>query len=127
VDLVRRAAFAGLSVVRSAQSRPLATKFGIAEAAPVVLAESAEQPCLAFRFAHGELAFAFTGWICGAEDRPVTEAQLACLIDRLAPAKGGDDHALKVLFAQVESRRDPVCSPVARLGGPKATRSASRS
>jgi hypothetical protein len=118
VDLVRRAAFAGLSVARSAQSRPLATKFGTGEAAPVVLAEAAEQACLAFRFAHGEIAFAFTGWICGSDDKPVSEAQLACLIDRLALAKPGEDAALKGLFAQAQSRRDPACAPVARLQSP---------
>ena len=128
VDLARRAAFAGLAVARSAQSRPLATKFGTAEAARVVLAGSAEHDCIAVRFAHGEVAFAFAGWICGSEGKPVTEAQLACLVDRLALSKGGEDPALKVLFAQAESRRDPACAPVARLQPPaKPLKAATRS
>jgi hypothetical protein len=126
VDMVRRAAQAGLSVARSAQSRSLETKFGTVEAAPLVLQAAAEQSCLAFRFAHGELAFGFAGWLCGSDAKPVSEDQLACFIDRLSLAKGVEDAALKVYFAQAEQRRGHGCAPVARLQAPKV-RSAARS
>jgi hypothetical protein len=126
VDLVRRAAQAGLSVVRSSQSRPVATKFGMLEVAPVALLESTEQACLAFRFAHEEVTFAFRGWLCGSDAKPVSESQLVCLIDRLALAGGKDDAALKVLFAQADRKRSESCAPVARLDAPKV-KAASRS
>lgn len=113
IDLVRRAAEAGLSVVRSAQSRTLATKFGTVEAAAVTLAETSEQACLAFRFTHPEISFGFRGWLCGSEDRPVSEAQVVCLIDRLALINAGEDPPLKVLFAQADRQR--ACAPAAKV------------
>lgn len=107
IDLVRHGAEAGLSVVRSAQAAPLPTKFGLAEAANVTFAGTSEQTCLAIRFAHPEMRFSLKGWLCGS---PVSEAQLTCLVDRLA-VTSNEDAALKVLFAQAERQR--VCSPPA--------------
>jgi hypothetical protein len=119
VDLVRQAAQAGLSVARSSQSRPVATKFGTVEVAPAALAEATEQACLAFRYVHGEVIFSFRGWLCGSETKPVSESQLICLIDHLALAGGKDDAALKGLFAQADRKRSESCSPMARLEAPK--------
>jgi hypothetical protein len=113
VALVRWAAAAGLSVLRSAQTQPVATKFGPVQAAEVTLAEAAEQTCVAFRFAHPEVSFGLHGWLCGSEARPVTGTDLACLIDRIALAPGGEDPTLKVVFAQAERQR--VCPPAARV------------
>ncbi|HEX2509880.1 MAG TPA: hypothetical protein VHK66_05115, partial [Microvirga sp.] len=110
VDLVRHAAEAGLSVVRSAQAAPLPTKFGMAEAAHVTFAGESEQTCLAIRFAHPEMQFGLQGWLCGS---PVGEGHLTCLVDRLV-VTGNEDPALKVLFAQAERQRLPACAPQAR-------------
>jgi hypothetical protein len=127
VDMVRRAAEAGLSVARSGQAARLDTKFGPVETAPLVLAGAAEQACLAFRFSDGELAFGFAGWLCGSEGRGVQADQLACFLDRLALAKGGDDPALRILFAQADERRSQACAPVARLPAQKVKAAAARS
>jgi hypothetical protein len=123
VDLVRRAAAAGLAVVRSGQSAPVATKFGLVEVAPVTLSEGVEQACLAFRFTHPELSFGFQGWLCGAEIRPVAPDQLACFIDRVTLLNGAEDSALKVLFAQAERRRLDSCAPSARIASVRPSRS----
>jgi hypothetical protein len=109
VDLVRQAAAAGLSVVRSAQAAPIATKFGPAEIAAVSLAGASEESCLALRGGDPALGFMMRGWICGSAAQPATEPQLACLIDRLALA--GEDPALTALFAGAERRRALGCAP----------------
>lgn len=116
VDLVRQAAAAGLSVARSGLATRLDTKFGPAETALVTLAGSVEQSCQAIRFVHAEVSFTIHGWLCGGEARPVTDEDLACLMDRLSLV-GSEDPALRVLFAQAEGRRLEACSPAPKLAG----------
>ena len=113
VELVRRSAEAGLSVVRYPQSHAVATKFGPVEAAPVTLAAAAEQACLAFRFADAAAGFGFQGWLCGSEARPVDDAQLACFLDGIGLA-GAAGPGLKAIFARSERNRIEACGPVAR-------------
>jgi len=113
VDLVRRAADAGLAVARNAQSRMVATKFGPVETASVTFAGPVEQNCQAFRFASPESGFGFQGWLCGSETRPADDMQLACLIDGVALA-GGTNPSLKAVFVQAERHRLEACGPVAR-------------
>jgi hypothetical protein len=121
VDLVRRAAQAGLSVTRSAQTRPLATKFGVVEVTQIVLADTSEQACLAFRAAHPEVSFSLTGWLCGAGEPPDTEGQLACFIDGIGLAAGSIDPALKAIFAKADRRRLEGCTPKDRLAAMRRT------
>ncbi|WP_230530548.1 hypothetical protein [Microvirga roseola] len=126
VDLVRRAASAGLSVTRNAQSRMVPTKFGPVEAAAVTLAGTVEQECQAFRFSQGETGFGFQGWLCssGAGSGAMSEDMgLACFIDGIALA-GGSTPSLKAVLARAERSRIEACSPVARTSsvGPRAPR-----
>ncbi|HZB62097.1 MAG TPA: hypothetical protein VE423_05460 [Microvirga sp.] len=113
VELVRRSAEAGLSVVRYPQSHMVATKFGPVEAAPVTLAAAAEQACLAFRFSDAAAGFGLQGWLCGSEARPVDDAQLACFLDGIGLA-GAAGPGLKAIFARSEHSRIEACGPVAR-------------
>ncbi len=115
VELVRHAAQAGLSVTRSAQAHVVETKFGEAQAADVVFSGPAEQACLAFRLSHPAEDFSIRGWLCGTAERPSSDRQLACAIDRLSLAKAVSDPALKTLFAAADRRRGEGCAPVARL------------
>jgi hypothetical protein len=124
VDIVRRAAEAGLSVTRNAQSGPVPTKFGPMEASAVTLAGAADQNCQAFRFADPEASFAFQGWLCGSEAQPVEPGHLACLIDRLALGPT-DNPTVKAIFARAEGQRLQGCGPVERtasIGVRKPTR-----
>ncbi|HEX2136685.1 MAG TPA: hypothetical protein VHG30_12420 [Microvirga sp.] len=111
VDLARQAAQAGLSVVRSAQAEPLGTKFGAAEVAAVTMAGPSEEACLALRL-QADGSFSLRGWICGSVTQPGAEALVACLIDRLILV-GGEDPALRRLFAEAERRRSEACRPAA--------------
>lgn len=113
VDLVRRAAQAGLSVTRNAQSTSMATKFGPVETAEVTLAGEGERNCRAFRFIDPEANFAFRGWLCGSGPDEVEEARVACLIDRIVLADG-DNAALRAVFARAERNRLPSCGAAPR-------------
>ena len=111
IDIVRRAAQAGLAVSRNAQSRMVTTKFGPLEAAAVTLTGQREQECQAFRFPQNEAGFGFEGWLCGAA--AVDEAQLACFIDSLGLA-GAASPSVKAVFARAEGSRIEACGSAAR-------------
>jgi hypothetical protein len=112
VDLVRRAARLGLSVLRTGTSQALASKFGTVEAASVTFGANAEQTCLAFRSAQDQPGFGLYGWLCGSDALPVTTDQLVCFLDRVVLTRGAADPTLKALFAQADRRRLPECAPV---------------
>lgn len=120
VDLVRRAAAAGLSVARSSQSEAVATKFGSVEAAPITLADNAEQGCLAFRFARDDASFGIQGWLCGSAAMPVSTGQLTCFLDRVVLAGPVDDPPLRALFAESERHRMEACAPAAKPASTRA-------
>jgi hypothetical protein len=109
IDIVRRAARAGLAVAHQGQGRTVPTKFGTVEAAPLTLAAKGEQACQAFRFADAD--FSFQGWLCGSS--PPDDAQLACFVDGITLA-GGASPSLKAVFARSERSRTEACGPSAR-------------
>lgn len=118
VDIVRRAAEAGLAVSRNAQSRMVVTKFGPVEAAAMTLVGKTEQDCQTFRFADRASGFGFQGWTCGP-DAPMDDAQLACFIDGITLGTAGSP-SLKALFARVERNRAEACGPDARTASVEA-------
>lgn len=111
IDIVRRAAQAGLAVSRNAQSRMIATKFGPLEVAAVTLTGPREQDCQAFRFPPSEAGFGFEGWLCGSA--PVDDAQLACFIDGLGLSNAASP-SVKAIFARAEGNRIEACGSAAR-------------
>jgi hypothetical protein len=111
IDIVRRAARAGLAVAHQGQGRMVATKFGTLEAAPLTLAGKGEQACQAFRFADAEADFSFQGWLCGSS--APDDVQLACFIDGMMLA-GGTSPSLKAIFAKAERSRTDACGSAAR-------------
>lgn len=108
VQTVRRAAEAGLGVVRSAQPSGVATRFGPAEVANVVLAGAMERSCAGIRLSRPDIALA--GWFCGASDEPAEPARIACLIDQLAVDSRADP-LLKAAFAQAQREGATACGP----------------
>ena len=107
VDLTRRAAPAGLALLRMGPLEVLPTKFGEVEAAAVTLAGRSERACLAFRWSDPDRDFAFKGWHCAA-DPAAARPELACLLDRLNAAASAD-RALRARFAEADARRLPGC------------------
>jgi hypothetical protein len=110
VETARRAADAGLSVIRDAPSRMLKTKFGALEAASMTLSGPMEQSCHAFRFVDPTAEFSFHGWLCGGDARSVDDAQLSCFVDRIT-LMGGDDLTLKAIFAEADAKPRTLCPP----------------
>ncbi|MEE1656630.1 hypothetical protein VB618_10500 [Microvirga sp. CF3062] len=111
IDIVRRAARAGLAVAHQGLGRTVSTKFGSLEAAPLTLAANGEQACQAFRFADADADFSFQGWLCGSS--APDDAQLACFIDGITPAAAASP-PLKALFVRAERSRSEACGPAAR-------------
>jgi hypothetical protein len=106
VDLVRRAAEAGMAVTRSAPGAALATKFGAFEATPIALGTDGPRACIGFRGQHTDMAFRVLGWFCGGAAAPATREALVCVIDGLELTSAAADPALKAMFAQAERRRE---------------------
>lgn len=115
-DLARRAAALGLSIDRLATPVESASKFGPLQSADLLLAgaDGATRACLAFRH-ENEIGLLVTGWLCGAENRPVDRLALACWLDRLDLVSAGPDQALKQRFAVAERARS-ACPGVRRAG-----------
>ncbi len=88
------------------------TRFGTFEIADVTLTDGsvARVPCSGFRLALAAPAFTISGLACGRPGEPVTRTTLACLVDRLDLASGGDDRAMIDFFAASERRRDAACA-----------------
>lgn len=122
VDMSRKAGEAGLSITRSAQPLPLNSKFGILEAADVMVSDgTVTRGCLAFRHMSDSASFSFRGWLCGTETRPADRQQLTCLIDRVTLLAAGEDRQLRTLFSKAELQRQPQClQPKLHAAGRKA-------
>jgi hypothetical protein len=119
VELARRAAEAGLSIVRSAPPEALTTRFGVFELADMSLATGKAEtgtPCLGFRNAAANAELRMAGFFCpnpnSSEKRLDARMTLGCLIDRLDLNIAGEDRALAAFFAASEMRRSPACAGV---------------
>ncbi len=109
--IASQAADAGLSVGRAGLADVMPTRFGRFEIADVTLSDGSATrvPCSGFRLALDSPAFTISGLACGAPGKPLPRATLACLVERLDLASGGDDRAMINFFAASERRRDRSC------------------
>ncbi len=109
--IASQAADADLSVGRVGLADLMPTRFGRFEVADVTLVDQTalRVPCSGFRLALDAPAFTISGLACGTPGKPLTRAALACLVDRLDLASGGEDRAMIDFFAASERRRDPSC------------------
>ena len=110
--IASQAADAGLSVGRAGLADLMPTRFGRFEIADVALTDGSASrlSCRGFRLALEAPAFTISGLACGAPGKPMTREALACLVDRLDLASGGDDRAMIDYFAASEQRRDSNCA-----------------
>lgn len=128
VDLVRRAADAGVSVVRNDLPATQPTKFGPAEVAGAVLSSGGvERECTAFRIREGDNPVEVSGWMCNST--PVARETLGCIIDDLildtailetvTTQPEQQKAALVTLFDQSASRLRQECGSVPLPVGPQ--------
>lgn len=123
-DAARRAAWLGLSVERMAEAFAFANKFGAVEAVETILSQGGEdRACLVFRHVADAAPVQIHGWFCGAAQRPLDRATLACVIDRIDLLGAGGDRQLKSYFAAIERQRRacgaypaPQSAPTAEAG-----------
>lgn len=123
VDMSRHASESGLSIARSAQALPLNSKFGLVEAADVMLSDgAAARNCLAFRHVADGVSFSFRGWLCGTAQRAADRQQLTCLIERVTLLSAGEDRPLRTYFSKAELQRQPQClAPKLQAAGRKTS------
>lgn len=108
LDVTRRAAQAGLAVIRSDAPSSLDTKFGPFEMAEADLSVgSVTRPCFAFRGPEGESGIRLTGFVCGTAEKKPDPRQLTCFIDRLEPSI--EDRTVRDLFRGSEVYRSAAC------------------
>ncbi|WP_139267706.1 MULTISPECIES: hypothetical protein [unclassified Beijerinckia] len=112
IHMVREAASFGAAITRGNVADPMTTRFGLFEAADVMLESgSAQSNCLGFRFSSAERLVRMTGFACGTGDTPVDRQTLACTLDGIQLISAGEDHDLARFFTNAETRRDPHCTP----------------
>ncbi len=110
IDMVRRAAEAGISIGRAGQPVPVETRFGIAEVAPMQLSQgTVVRGCSVFRLSAPDEILRIAGWLCAETPTDGPDPRLRCLIEALALAVPRGDAVLARLFAATERRRDPAC------------------
>jgi hypothetical protein len=108
LDVTRRAAQAGLAVIKSEAPSSLDTKFGPFEMAEFNMATgSVTRPCFAFRGPEGESGIRMTGFVCGTAEKKPDPRQLTCFIDRLEPSI--EDRTVRDLFRGTEAFRSAAC------------------
>lgn len=109
--IAMQGADAGFSIERFGLADLMTTRFGRFEIADVVLAggPTVHMSCNGFRLALEAPALTIAGLACGAPGVPLARTDVACLIDRLDLAAGGEDRALIDFFAASEARRDRGC------------------
>ena len=111
VDLARRAAEAGLAVVKSSVATQTATRFGGLDIAEVALGSGGRTlNCLGFRLADTGPGLRVAGLACPASGKSLAPGTLACVVERLALDSSGDDVALRKLFTAAELKRDRFCN-----------------
>ncbi|WP_460449808.1 hypothetical protein [Alsobacter sp. SYSU BS001988] len=121
LEAARRAAETGLAVTRSSVPTPMATKFGQAETADILLtADGVEHACVAWRILGEDAQLRLAGWQCGGAGKAIDRLTLACALDRLDLVGAGDDAALKAYFSRAERNRLPQCGSKAAPGGRRA-------
>ena len=121
VDVARRAALSGLSILRSSAPQPAESKFGPLETAEIQLGSTAgERACLAFRRSDTDAKLHLSGWYCGPDEKPADRLALRCFVDRLSLIRSGEDTDLRALFAAAERSKSP-CAGAKRQTGTKTT------
>lgn len=123
VDMSRHASESGFSFARASQALPLNSKFGILEAADMVLSDGVTtRNCLIFRHVPDGVNFSFRGWLCGTTERAADRQQLTCLVERINLLASGEDRLLRAHFSKAELQRQPQCqAPKLQAAGRKTS------
>ena len=109
--LARLAGLRGLTAARVRPGTSVDTRFGRFGTADLLLWDRGDAtPCLGFRGpAEAGSVVRIAGFACGAPDRAVGRAALACALDRIDLLSAGEDDALRAVFVAAERRGGSAC------------------
>jgi hypothetical protein len=132
VEMARRAAPLGLSIVHASFEPDQPTRFGPLEMAALTLSagpldrQSKRENCRGFRLVQMAPGVTIAGLACAGADQTLGATDMACLVNRLDLASPGDDRALRAFFAA--SPRNPTAcgSEPASQPAPKITKRSHR-
>jgi hypothetical protein len=101
VEMARRAAPLGLSIVHASFEQEQPTRFGALEMAALTLSadQSKRDNCRGFRLVQMTPGVTIAGLACGGADEVLSATDMACLVNRLEFVSPGDDRALRAFFA----------------------------
>jgi hypothetical protein len=124
VEMARRAAPLGLSIVRASLEQVQPTRFGPLETAALSLSqgESARGDCRGFRLVQDQPALTIAGLACPGGQEVWSPADLACLVDRLDWIGSTDEPALRAFFAAKPARAVGCGKVAATDPAPAATK-----
>jgi len=128
VEMARRAAPLGLSIVHASFEPDQPTRFGALEMAALTLSagplerQSKRENCRGFRLVQMASGVTIAGLACAGADQTLGATDMACLVNRLDLVSPGDDRALRIFFAG--SPRNPTAcgSDPASQPAPKITK-----
>lgn len=111
VDMARRAAAIGVSIDRADPPAPRATRFGDFDMAAMTMRNGrlARDNCRGFSFIATPPGLGVAGFACGADGQPLSDGDLACLINRLDLVPAGEDKPLRDFFAAAGTRAGRGC------------------
>lgn len=112
VEMARRAAAIGISIDRADPPTPQTTRFGKFEMAALSMLKGrlARDNCRGFRLVAAPPGVGIAGFACGADGQPLSNRQLACVINRLDLVSARGDKALRDFFVASEPRGGAGCA-----------------
>jgi hypothetical protein len=124
VEMARRAAPLGLSIVYASLEQDQPSRFGPLETATLSLSQGQSQrgACRGFRLVQDSPSVTIAGLACPGANEVLSAADLACLVDRLEWNGPSDDQALRAFFAARPGRAGGCAKIVAAEPAPVGTK-----
>lgn len=121
LDLKNHAQTAGLTASKIVGRATTSTRFGAFETADIRLSQpdgegaaSGERACIAGRLVDAKTPVKIVSIACGPAARPMDRVALACALDKLNYAPGGDNNPLNDFLLRAELARGKGCANVSR-------------
>ena len=123
VEMARRAAPLGLSIVHASYEQDQLSRFGPLEMAGLTLSAgpSKRENCRGFRLVQTTPGVTIAGLACAGADEALSATDMTCLVNRLAFVSPGDDLALRDFFASPPPNPRACGSEPASQTAPKLT------
>lgn len=124
VEMARRAAPLGLSIVHASLEQDQSTRFGPLETAALSLSQgqSKRDACRGFRLVQDTPGLTIGGLACAGADQDLSAADVGCLVDRLEFTGPNEEDALRGFFAARAARSGGCGKAIATEQAPTVTK-----